>query len=241
MHMLLAWFNACVGALLGFFVGRFIALSAHLLPEILLEERGEPRDIFTAFFSAKRYKVCKAKAPKKFFWLPILYATLIGATLLVYPLSLSVVFVLFASSLLILSFVTDYENRILPDQLTLTLLWTGLLASIFNLFITPEEAILGAIFGYVFFYITNLIYRMSRGVDGMYPGDFKLNAAIGAFAGFSWLVWIILLSFFLLVVFSLIAHFAKKDKKGKKLLKTEMPYGCFASLITIIFLYAIWL
>lgn len=77
----------------------------------------------------------------------------------------------------------DLETRLLPDFLTLSGLWLGLLLASLGLHLNATEAILGAIAGYLILAIPNALYRLWRGVDGMGGGDFKLLALIGAWLG----------------------------------------------------------
>ncbi len=77
----------------------------------------------------------------------------------------------------------DLETRLLPDILTLSGLWLGLLLASSGLYLNATEAILGAIAGYLLLAIPNALYRLWRGADGMGGGDFKLLALIGAWLG----------------------------------------------------------
>ena len=79
--------------------------------------------------------------------------------------------------------VIDYETTLLPDALTLSGLWLGLLVSVGTDFISPTLAILGAALGYSSLWVINTTYRWLRGIDGLGYGDFKLFALIGAWGG----------------------------------------------------------
>jgi leader peptidase (prepilin peptidase)/N-methyltransferase len=104
--------------------------------------------------------------------------------------------VLFTWVLLVLA-VIDIHEQILPDTLTLPLLWVGLLLSIDHVFVGPAQAILGAVVGYLSLWIVNQSYKLLTGKEGMGYGDFKLFAAFGAWMGVKALLLIILLSSFL--------------------------------------------
>lgn len=77
----------------------------------------------------------------------------------------------------------DLETRLLPDLLTLSGLWLGLLAASLGLHIGATQAVLGAISGYLLLAIPNAFYRRWKGTDGMGGGDFKLLALLGAWLG----------------------------------------------------------
>jgi leader peptidase (prepilin peptidase) / N-methyltransferase len=95
--------------------------------------------------------------------------------------------------LLILSFI-DLDHRILPDRLTLSLLWVGLLLSVFDLFTDSHSSILGASLGYGLLWTIHALFRLLARKEGMGRGDFKLLAALGAWMGVGHLPLIVLIS-----------------------------------------------
>ena len=88
----------------------------------------------------------------------------------------------FAITLLTLSLI-DLKHFVLPDALTLPLLWTGLLANMWGYFATLQDAVIGAALGYMSLWIIYWLFKLLRGKEGLGYGDFKLNAAIGAWLG----------------------------------------------------------
>ena len=88
----------------------------------------------------------------------------------------------------------DLRTRLLPDSLTLPLMWLGLVASLDNLFIPAKPALLGAIVGYVSLWSVWWLFKQLTGKEGMGHGDFKLLAALGAWVGLKGILPIILLS-----------------------------------------------
>ena len=90
----------------------------------------------------------------------------------------------------------DLRTTLLPDSLTLPLLWLGLLVSLATLFVTPQAAILGAAAGYLSLWGVFWLFKLATGKEGMGYGDFKLLAALGAWCGADALLSIILLSSF---------------------------------------------
>lgn len=88
----------------------------------------------------------------------------------------------------------DLRTTLLPDQLTLPLLWLGLLAAVGGLFVAPNDAIIGAAAGYLALWSVYWAFKLLTGKEGMGYGDFKLLAALGAFCGWQGLLPIVLLS-----------------------------------------------
>jgi len=88
----------------------------------------------------------------------------------------------------------DLRTRLLPDQLTLPLMWLGLIASLDNLYMPAKPALLGAIAGYVSLWSVWWLFKQLTGKEGMGHGDFKLLAALGAWVGLGGILPIILLS-----------------------------------------------
>ncbi|MGQ0622424.1 MAG: prepilin peptidase [Panacagrimonas sp.] len=90
--------------------------------------------------------------------------------------------------------VTDLRTMYLPDDLTLPLLWLGLLLSLEPVFADPASAIAGAAAGYLLLWSIYWLFKLATGKEGMGYGDFKLMAALGAWLGWQSLPQIILLS-----------------------------------------------
>ncbi len=91
----------------------------------------------------------------------------------------------------------DIKVQLLPDSLTLPLLWLGLLLSLLGqdgLFVSPAEAISGAALGYLSLWSVYQLFKLATGKEGMGYGDFKLLALLGAWMGASMLPLIIILS-----------------------------------------------
>ncbi len=98
------------------------------------------------------------------------------------------------SWMLVAAAVIDLNTQLLPDDLTIPLLWLGLLVNVTGLFTTPVEAIIGAAAGYLSLWLVYQAFRLATGREGMGFGDFKLLAALGAWLGWRALPEVILLS-----------------------------------------------
>ncbi len=97
----------------------------------------------------------------------------------------------------------DQDTGFLPDDLTLALLWLGLLVNLTGTFVPLKEAVIGAAAGYVSLWTINAGFKLIRGVDGLGFGDFKMTAAVGAFLGWKPLFLLIFLSAILGSIFGL--------------------------------------
>lgn len=96
-------------------------------------------------------------------------------------------------TLIALAFI-DIDHQLLPDNITLPLLWGGLIINLFGVFTTINAAVIGAVTGYLSLWLVYQIFRLITGKEGMGYGDFKLFAALGGWLGWSSLPLIILLS-----------------------------------------------
>ena len=99
----------------------------------------------------------------------------------------------FTFVLIALTFI-DADTTLLPDSLTLPLLWAGLLLNISGTFVPLAEAVIGAAAGYLILWSIYWLFKLATGKEGMGYGDFKLLAALGAWFGWKMLLPILLLS-----------------------------------------------
>jgi leader peptidase (prepilin peptidase) / N-methyltransferase len=100
---------------------------------------------------------------------------------------------LFAYLLIAMTFI-DADTQLLPDDLTLSLLWCGLLINISGTFVPLTDAVIGAAAGYLALWSVYWLFKLATGKEGMGYGDFKLLAALGAWLGWKMLPIIILFS-----------------------------------------------
>ncbi|WP_420223925.1 prepilin peptidase [Pigmentiphaga litoralis] len=99
----------------------------------------------------------------------------------------------FCAACVALAFI-DADTSFLPDDITLPLLWGGLLANLFGLFVPISDAVIGAMAGYLALWAVYWAFKLLTGKEGMGYGDFKLLAAIGAWMGWQALPVVILAS-----------------------------------------------
>ena len=127
----------------------------------------------------------------------------------------------------------DYDTYLLPDSITLPLIWLGLIVNFFGVFTTLDSALWGAIFGYLSLWSVFWLFKLATGKDGMGYGDFKLLAAIGAWLGWQLLPFIILLSSLVGVVIGISLIIFKGQDKNK-----PIPFGPY--LATAAWFALIW-
>ena len=90
--------------------------------------------------------------------------------------------------------VIDLDEQLLPDQLTLPMVWLGLIVNVNGTFTDLTSAVIGAAAGYLTLWFVFQVFRLFTGREGMGYGDFKLLAVFGAFLGWQLLPQVILLS-----------------------------------------------
>lgn len=138
----------------------------------------------------------------------------------------------FLYSLIAMTFI-DADTQLLPDDLTLPLLWAGLLINIHGTFVPLQDAVIGAAAGYLALWTIYWLFKLATGKEGMGYGDFKLLAALGAWLGWTMLPTIILLSSVVGAVVGIgLMVFARHGRN------TPIPFGPYlaaAGLITLMF------
>jgi leader peptidase (prepilin peptidase)/N-methyltransferase len=127
----------------------------------------------------------------------------------------------------------DQETGLLPDDLTLPLLWVGLIVNLRGSFVPLPEAVTGAVAGYLSLWLVFWAYKLVTGKDGMGYGDFKMNAAVGAFLGWKMLPLVILLSSFVGLAFGALQMFAARGKWDAGFRFHFGPYIAIAALVAL--------
>ena len=137
---------------------------------------------------------------------------------------------IFAYFLIALALI-DFDTQLLPDDLTLPLLWGGLIVNTQNVFCTLDAAVLGAVFGYLLLWLVYWAFKLTTGKEGMGYGDFKLLAAMGAWFGWSVLPATILLSSVAGAVIGIgLVVLAKRARD------VPMPFGPYLAIAGLIML-----
>lgn len=126
----------------------------------------------------------------------------------------------------------DYDTQLLPDDITLPLLWAGLLYNLIYGVVALPDAVLGAVFGYLLLWSVYWLFKLVTGKEGMGYGDFKLLAALGAWMGWQSLPLIILMSSLVGVVVGLSLIVFKGRDRAKPI--PFGPYLAAAGWLTLI-------
>lgn len=118
--------------------------------------------------------------------------------------------------------VIDFRHQLLPDDLTMPLLWLGLSVALFGWFADLPSAVIGAMVGYLALWLVYQAFRLVTGKEGMGYGDFKLLAALGAWTGWQYLITIIILSSLVGALFGLALILLRQRDH-----QIPMPFGPF--------------
>lgn len=128
----------------------------------------------------------------------------------------------FSAALVTLACI-DWDTTLLPDDITLPLLWAGLLAAVLRwIEVQPTDAVIGAAAGYLSLWSVYWGFKLATGKEGMGYGDFKLFAALGAWFGWQALVPIILLASVIGAIVGIAMKLASTLREGK-----YVPFGPF--------------
>ena len=136
------------------------------------------------------------------------------------------------TAVLVVLTAIDLDHQLLPDSLTLPLLWIGLLLNIDNTFVPLKSAVLGAVFGYLSLWAIFWLFKIITGKEGMGHGDFKLLAALGAWFGLAALPTIVLFSSVVGAVLGVALIVTGKQDR-----ETPMPFGPFLAGAGLIHLF----
>ena len=139
--------------------------------------------------------------------------------------SIQLVFaLLFTWSLISLALI-DFHTTLLPDNITLPLMWLGLVISLKPVFVDTHDAIVGAAAGYMILWLVFRTFKLITGKEGMGFGDFKLLAALGAWLGWAKLPLIILLSSLTGAIIGIMMMVVLKHQRNK-----PIPFGPYLAI-----------
>jgi leader peptidase (prepilin peptidase)/N-methyltransferase len=127
----------------------------------------------------------------------------------------------------------DQETGLLPDDLTLPLVWIGLLLNLNNAFVSIQDAVIGAVAGYLALWLVYQGFKLLTGKEGMGYGDFKMNAAVGAFLGWKMLPLVILLSSVVGLAFGAVQMFAARGRWEAGFRFHFGPYLAIAGIVAM--------
>jgi leader peptidase (prepilin peptidase) / N-methyltransferase len=138
---------------------------------------------------------------------------------------------LFLWCMIALSFI-DFDTQLLPDSITLPLLWAGLLLNLGGTFVDLGSAVVGAAAGYLALWSVYWGFKIATGKEGMGFGDFKLLAAVGAWLGWQMLPLVVLASSFVGAVFGILLMLIAKHGRN-----VPIPFGPYLAVAGVIALF----
>ena len=177
-------------------------------------------------------RACQANISLRYPLVELLTATLAGLVAWKFGYTTATVFALiFTFALIALTFI-DADTQLLPDDITLPLLWLGLLFNLNAGFTDLHSAVIGAMAGYVSLWSIYWLFKLVTGKEGMGYGDFKLLAAIGAWFGWQLLPAVILLSSISGAVIGIaLILFSKHGREN------PMPFGPYLAIAGVAALF----
>jgi leader peptidase (prepilin peptidase)/N-methyltransferase len=141
-----------------------------------------------------RCETCSTPISLQYPLVELFTGIVVATTAYYYGAQLNVIYALFFTVMLMALAGIDVREKLLPDQITLPLLWVGLIANLKGFFVPLSEAVIGAIAGYLVLWFVYWVFKLITDKEGMGYGDFKLLAALGAWLGWQMLPLIILVS-----------------------------------------------
>lgn len=181
--------------------------------------------LFSWLFLKGRCSSCHQPISVRYPLVELLCALASIAVALYYPPSWALAGALLLTWILLALTFIDFDKLLLPDQLTLPLLWIGLLLNLSQQFVPLADAVIGAIAGYMVLWSLYWAFKLLTGKEGMGYGDFKLLAALGAWLGWQSLPLILILSSCVGAVLGITLIVMKQQQQGK-----PMPFGPYLAI-----------
>lgn len=191
--------------------------------------------VFSYLFLGGKCSNCKSKISIRYPSVEFVSGVLSGLVAIHFGATWLTLALLFLTWALIALTLIDFDHQLLPDNITLPLIWLGLLVNAIDLGfgVTLRDSVIGAIAGYLVLWSFYWAFKLATGKEGMGYGDFKLLSAFGAWMGWQSLLPIIILSSLVGAVFGIgMIVFKGRDKS------VPMPFGPF--LAGAGFLMIIW-
>lgn len=177
--------------------------------------------IFAYIYLKGRCADCQQRIHWRYPVIELTYTLMVTLLFFVYPNPIILCLSAFFTALLVIQACIDLELMLLPDVVNYTLLWSGLFANSFDLFCTLDQAVYGALFGYLGLWLFYHIYEKLTQKQGFGYGDFKLFAAIGGWLGIEKIYTCILISACIGIVLGLI--WTARNKKHQD--NAPFPFG----------------
>ncbi|HEX7935768.1 MAG TPA: A24 family peptidase [Paraburkholderia sp.] len=179
-----------------------------------------------------RCSACKTRVSLRYPLLEIASAALAAGALALFGPTLAALAAFGLCAALLAMSAIDIDTHLLPDSMTLPLLWAGIIVNFNGMFASLRDAVLGAIFGYLVLWAVHWLFRLVRGIDGMGYGDFKLLAALGAWLGWLALPQIVVVAAVAGAVVGLLATW-----RGRMRFEEPLPFGPFLAAAGVLTLF----
>ena len=177
---------------------------------------------------------CKVKISSQYLFIEVICAALSVFAAIHFGFGWALLGCLILTWSLIPMVAIDLKHQLLPDNITLPLLWLGLIFNLFSVYTNLNDAVIGAIAGYSSLWLFTYAYKMLTGKIGMGHGDFKLFAVFGAWLGWQILPLLIVFSALFGAIFGIIwlsIH--------RKTLSTALPFGPYIAVVGwVIFMFS---
>ncbi len=174
---------------------------------------------------------CQTSFSSRYFWVELLTGFLYVICFVMNHYEINIFLlknILFISYGVIIFFI-DIDHKLILDKISIPLIFLGILFALLGT-ITIKSSLLGAISGFMLFYLIRWVYLKSKGIEGLGGGDVKYIAAVGAFLGISGMLFVIFFSSFFAIILSIIFR--------RRTINQEFPFGpylVFASFTYLLF------
>ena len=194
--------------------------------------------VISWLFLAGKCSKCKNKISVRYPVIELTTAILSTVIALHFGVTSTTFFLILLTYALICLTMIDFDHMLLPDQITLPFLWLGLLVNINGAIVPLEDAVIGAVVGYLSLYSIFWLFKLLTGKEGMGYGDFKLVALFGAWIGWQLLPVLILMASAVGAVIGISLMFFKNHQREQAI--PFGPYLAIAGWITILWGNSIW-
>jgi leader peptidase (prepilin peptidase)/N-methyltransferase len=178
--------------------------------------------IVSYLFLRGKCSACKARISLRYPLVEFITAALFVLTIWHFGPTMQGLTALFLTTMLIAMAGIDFDHQLLPDNMTIPLMWGGILLGFWSIHTDLVSSVAGAIAGYLVLWTVYHLFRLLTGKEGMGYGDFKLLAALGAWMGWQMLPLVVLLSSVVGALAGVILMTAGRLKRDK-----PMPFGPF--------------
>ncbi|MGL4231107.1 MAG: prepilin peptidase [Casimicrobium sp.] len=176
---------------------------------------------------------CKTRISARYPIVELVTGLLFAACAWTFGATYTAVFAMLMCAILVALTGIDLDTQLLPDQMTLPLMWIGLLVNIGGMFARLPDAVIGAAAGYLVLWSIYWLFKLLTGREGMGYGDFKLLAALGAWFGWQALPMILLVSSLVGAVIGIsLMIFQGKDRR------TAIAFGPYLAIAGLAALFA---